>query len=342
MTNSGVGSGGQPGKLSIGDLDALRAAATQFRASGDAITGLRASTAIADAVSSGLPGTDVEKGVANVDETLKKALQDQGRWLDDLAGKLLGALDQLAQQDQNAADGLAQDAPAQGGGPAASGGGDSGGGGDGSSGGSGSGGGSDSGSGNGSGGGSGSGSGSGDSGGGSGSGSQPGSAGKADGEGSGKGEEKPSGEDQQAGAKDAAQPDDGQGGGAMSIMGPDGREVKLSPEQAKNAKAIIAAGKELGVNEAGVQSALQAALHESGLHNSGSADYPESLQYADKRPDGSPWLSSGQGSVGLFPHETGVRADAQTMMDPYAQAAHYFEQQGLGQRGTSAGQAQSV
>ena len=328
MTNNGASPGGQPGVLSIKDLDALRMAALQFREAGGTIAGLQANTSISEAVAGGLPGTDTEKGVANVDETLKGALQNQGQWLEDLSGKLLGALDQIAQVDQVASAALAQDAPEQAGARAGAGGGDSsggsgsdGGGSGGDTGGGSSGGGSPS----------GGGSGGGSPSGGSGSGAQPGS--------DKQGEDQPV--DDQTGDGD---------GDTMSIMGPDGREVKLSPEQAKNAKAIIEAGKQLGVSDGDVQSALQTALRESGLHNYGSAEYPESLQYADKKPDGSPWLSSDQNMVGLFPHEGGVHADVQTMMDPYTQAAQFFEQHSFEQHasaggetaGASSGRAQSL
>lgn len=302
MTDSDVDAGGR-GTLSINDLDALRAAARQFRASGGVIAGLRANTAIADTVASGLPGTDVETGVANLDETVRKALQEQGDWLDELAGKLLGALDQIARADHDAAAGLAHGAPARRVG--------------------GTGGGSPSG----------------------GSGAQPGPAGQSTGQG-----DEPSGHDHPTGAEEAAPPVDGQSGEAMSVVGPDGREVELSPEQARNASAIVAAGKSLGVGAAGVRSALRAALRESGLRNAGSASCPESLQYADKRPDGSPWLSDDESAVGLFPDEAGTCADVHTMMDPYAQATRYFRQHGFELRawgsvlgaGTPAGLAQSV
>ncbi|EFV14175.1 hypothetical protein [Segniliparus rugosus] len=331
--NNGADPGGRPGVLSIKDLDALRIAALQFREAGDTITGLQANTSISESVSGGLPGTDTEKGVANVDETLKGALQNQGQWLEDLSGKLLGALDQIAQVDHDAAAALAQEAPEQGGAPADAGGGASGGGS-----------GSDRG-----------GSGGGDSGGGSSGGGAPSGGGSASGgapsgdsgsgapSGSGEqGEGQPSEGEGLPGAQDAAQPVEDQtgdgDGDTMSIMGPDGREVKLSPEQTKNAKAIIEAGKQLGVSDGDVQSALQTALRESGLHNYGSTEYPESLQYADKKPDGSPWLSNDQSMIGLFPHEGGVHADVQTMMDPYAQAAQFFEQHSSGQRASAGGE----
>ncbi|WP_148223352.1 hypothetical protein [Segniliparus rotundus] len=114
--------------------------------------------------------------------------------------------------------------------------------------------------------------------------------------------------------------------GPVSITGPNGQKMQLNPDQVKNAKAIVEEGKKLGVSKKGIEIALMTALDEGKLQNYGSVKFPQSQQYADKNPDGTPILGSDHNSIGIFQQQVGIWGDdIPNMMDPHTAADRFFK-----------------